>query len=95
MIDNVQNSDNVKNNSLATILVFFTGFIAGAAIGLLYAPNSGAETREKVRKTTTGVKNQTVEFAQQTIGAIKEGVQTLGARQGDDAAHKDENSEET
>lgn len=87
--------DNERNNGLATILAFFTGFIAGAAIGLLYAPNSGAETRETVRKTSTDVKNQTVEFAQQTIGAIKEGVQTLGTRQCDNADCKGENPEET
>ncbi len=72
-----------KNNGLGTILVFFTGFIAGAAIGLLSAPNSGAKTRAQIRKTSTDVKNQTVEFAQQTIGAVKENVQTLGNRQGD------------
>ena len=52
-------SNNEQDNDLATIIVFFTGFIAGAAIGLLYAPNSGAETREKIRRTSTDVKNQT------------------------------------
>ena len=82
-------------NGLATILAFFTGFIAGAAIGLLYAPNSGAETRETVRKTSTDVKNQTVEFARQTIGAVKEGVQTFGTPQGDDADCEAETPEET
>ena len=87
--------NNEGNNGLATILAFFTGFIAGAAIGLLYAPNSGAETREKVRKTSTDVKNQTVEFAQQTIGAIKEGAQTLRSHQGDGTACEDESTEET
>lgn len=88
-------NNNEQNNGLAMLLAFFTGFIAGASIGLLYAPNSGAETREKVRKTSTDVKNQTVEFAQQTIDAVKEGVQTLGTRQGDDAACEGDNPEET
>lgn len=88
-------SNNEQNNGSATIFVFFTGFIAGAAIGLLYAPNSGAETREKVRKTSTDVKNQTVEFAQQTIGAIKEGAQTLRTRQDDVVDNGDETTEET
>lgn len=87
--------NNEGNNGLATILAFFTGFIAGAAIGLLYAPNSGAETREKVRKTSTDVKNQTVEFAQQTIGAIKEGAQTLRSHQDTGAACEGESTEET
>lgn len=88
-------SNNEQNNGLATILAFFTGFIAGAALGLLYAPNSGAETREKVRQTSTDVKNQTVEFAQQTVSAIKEGAQTLRTRQGDATDGEDENTEET
>lgn len=88
-------SNNEQNSGFATILAFFTGVIAGAAIGLLYAPNSGAETREKVRKTSTDVKNQTVEFAQQTIGAIKEGAQTLRTRQGDAPDNEDETTEET
>lgn len=87
-------SDNAQNNSLATTLAFLTGFIAGAAIGLLYAPNSGTKTREKIRKTSTDVKNQTVEFAQQTIGAIKEGVQILDTRQNADAACEDEDEDE-
>lgn len=88
-------SNNEQNNGLAPVLAFFTGFIAGAVIGLLYAPNSGEEIRAKVRKTSTDVKNQTVEFAQQTIGAIKEGVQTLDTRQEAEATCEDENTEAT
>ena len=87
--------NNEQDKGLATILAFFTGFVAGAAIGLLYAPNSGAETREKVRKTSTDVKNQTVEFAQQTLGAIKEGAQTLRSCQSDGTDSGDETTEET
>ena len=88
-------SNNERNNGLATILAFFTGFMAGGVIGLLYAPTSGEETRATVRKTSTDVKNQTVEFAQQTIDAIKEGVQTLDTRQDADVACEDENTEAT
>lgn len=87
-------SNNEQNNGLAPVLAFFTGFIAGAVLGLLYAPQSGTETRAKVRETSTDVRNQTVEFAQQTIGAIKEGVQTLGTRQGTDPTSEDETTEE-
>ncbi len=94
MSNNEQNN-NGQNNGLATVLALFTGFIAGAVMGLLYAPNSGAETRAKVRKTSADVKNQTVEFAQQTIGAIKEGAQTLRPRQSDATDSEDETTEET
>jgi len=88
-------SNSEQNNGLTTIFAFFTGFIAGAAIGLLYAPNSGAKTREKIHKTSTDVKNQTVKFAQQTIGAVKEGVQTLRPCQSDDTDSGDVTTEET
>lgn len=88
-------NDNERNNGLATLVAFFTGFIAGAALGLLYAPNSGAETREKVRKISTDVKNQTVEFAQQTIGAIKEGAQALRPCQDDATDNGNGTTEET
>lgn len=87
-------NSNERNNGLKTILACFTGLIAGAALGLLYAPSRGEETRKKIRSTSTDVKNQAVEFAQQTIGVIKEGIQTFRTRQGDDAPYKGENPEE-
>ncbi len=88
-------NNNEQDNGLAAILAFFTGFIAGATMGLLYAPNSGAETREKVRKASTDVKNQTVEFVEQTIDAVKEGTQTLRTPQADDPNSEEETTEET
>ena len=88
-------SNNEQNSGLAMVLALFTGFIAGTAIGLLYAPYSGEETRAKVRKTSADVKNQTVEFAQQTMGAIKEGVQTLDPRQDTETAGEGEKTEAT
>ena len=88
-------SSNERNNGLTTILACCMGFIAGAALGLLYAPSRGEETRQKIRSTSTDVKNQAVEFAQQTIGAIKEGAQALRTRQDDATDDGDETTEET
>ena len=88
-------SNNEQNMGLSTIVAFFAGFTTGAVLGLLYAPNSGAETRETVRRTSTDVKNQTVEFAHQTINAVKERVQTLGTHQDDATDNGDETTEET
>ncbi len=88
-------SDNEQNNGLATILAFSIGFMAGSVIGLLYAPASGKNTREKLRETSTDVKNQTVAFAQQTIGTIKEGAQTFRPRQSDATDSEDGTTEET
>ena len=87
--------NNEGNNGLKTILACFTGLIAGAALGLLYAPSRGEETRKKIRSTATHVKNQAVEFAQQTVGAIKEGAQTLRPCQDNTTDNGDGMTEET
>ena len=58
-------SNNGQNNGLAMIFAFFTGFMAGAVISLLYAPSSGKETRKKIRDTSVEAKNRTIEFANQ------------------------------
>lgn len=88
-------SSDERNNGLKTILACFTGLIAGAALGLLYAPSRGEETRKKIRSTSTDVKNQVVELAQQTIGAIKGRAQTLRPCQDNTTDNGDETTEET
>lgn len=70
-------SNNGQNNGLAMIFAFFTGFLAGAVLSLLYAPSSGKETREKIRDTSVDAKNRTVELAQQASESAKENVQNL------------------
>ena len=66
-----------KNNGLGMVLAFFTGFMAGAVISLLYAPSSGKETRRKIRDTSIDAKNRTVEFAHQASDSARQGVETL------------------
>ena len=70
-------SNNGQNNGLAVVFAFFTGFMAGAVISLLYAPSSGKETRKKIRDTSIDAKNRTVEFASQASDNAREGVQTI------------------
>lgn len=70
-------SNNGQNNGLAMIFAFFTGFLAGAVLSLLYAPSSGKDTREKIRDTSVDAKNRTVELAQQASESAKENVQNL------------------
>lgn len=57
---------------------FLTGVLTGVAIGLLTAPRSGKETREKLteaaNKQTEGLKeqwNKTVSQAKETLGNVK------------------------
>lgn len=70
-------SNNGQNNGLSMIFAFFTGFLAGAVISLLYAPSPGKEARKKIRDTSVEAKNRTVELAQQASHSAKENVQNL------------------
>lgn len=79
-------SNDGQNNGLAMVFAFFTGFMAGAVISLLYAPSSGKETRQKIRDTSVDAKNRTVELAQQASNSAREGVQTI-VEQGRESVH--------
>jgi gas vesicle protein len=79
-------SNNEQNNGLAVVFAFFTGFMAGAVISLLYAPSSGKETRRKIRETSMEAKNRTVEIANQASDSAREGVQTI-MEQGKESVH--------
>ena len=70
-------SNDGQNNGLGMIFAFFTGFMAGAVISLLYAPSSGKETRQKIRDKSIEAKDRTVEFAQQTSDSARRNAQNL------------------
>ena len=79
-------SNNGQNNGLAMVFAFFTGFMAGAVVSLLYAPGSGKETRQKIRDTSIDAKNRTIELAHQASNSARQGVQTL-VEQGKEGVH--------
>lgn len=79
-------SNNGQNNGLTMVFAFFTGFMAGAVISLLYAPSSGKETRQKIRDTSVDAKNRTIELAHQASDNARQGVQTL-VEQGKESVH--------
>lgn len=70
-------SNNGQNNGLGMIFAFFTGFMAGAVISLLYAPSSGRDTRQKIRDKSVEAKDRTVELAQQTSDSARRSAQHL------------------
>ncbi|RKU37704.1 hypothetical protein C6496_08615 [Candidatus Poribacteria bacterium] len=70
-------SNDGQNNGLGMIFAFFTGFMAGAVISLLYAPTSGRETRQKIRDKSVEAKNRTVELAHQTSESARQSAQHL------------------
>ena len=79
-------SNNGQNNGLTLVFAFFTGFMAGAVVSLLYAPSSGKETRQKIRDTSMDAKNRTVELAHQAASSARQGAQTL-VEQGKESVH--------
>ena len=70
-------SNDGRNNGLTMIFAFFTGFLTGAVISLLYAPAPGKETRQKIKDTSIQAKDKTLEFAQHAGEAAKENVQHI------------------
>lgn len=70
-------SNEGQNNGLGMIFAFFTGFMAGAVISLLYAPGSGKETRQKIRDKSIEARDRTVEFAQETSESARQSAQNL------------------
>ena len=79
-------SNDGQNNGLTIVFAFFTGFMAGAVVSLLYAPSSGKETRQKIRDTSVDAKNRTVEIAHQAADSAREGAQTI-VEQGRESVH--------
>ena len=70
-------SNDGRNNGLTMIFAFFTGFLTGAVISLLYAPAPGKETRQKIKDTSVQAKDKTLEFAQHASEAARENVQHI------------------
>lgn len=70
-------SNDGRNNGLTMIFAFFTGFLTGAVLSLLYAPAPGKETRQKIRDTSIQAKDKTLEIAQQASETAKDNVQQI------------------
>ena len=58
------------------VIVFFSAGVAGALAGLLFAPRSGAETRQKIKKTSS----DTGDKVKEKFEGAKSGVVNLFSR---------------
>lgn len=63
------NDDTTKKCTCGAIGVVVGGLI-GAAVALLYAPQSGRETRKDIKRTARRVKNSTVDLIEDTIDDV-------------------------
>jgi gas vesicle protein len=61
----MRNEDAVKVGA-----AFLIGGAIGAAIALLYAPQSGRETRKDIQRTARRVKNEAVDLVEDTIDRV-------------------------
>jgi gas vesicle protein len=51
---------------------FLVGSLIGAAVALLYAPQSGRETRKDIKKTARRIKKETVYLVEDTVDSIND-----------------------
>ncbi|MBC8234198.1 YtxH domain-containing protein [bacterium] len=56
-------AENGNSSATSMLLAFLAGGLAGFGLGLLFAPLSGRETRERIRSTSQDVKERTIETA--------------------------------
>jgi gas vesicle protein len=54
------------HGSGSVLLSFFLGGIVGAGLALLFAPQSGTETRRKIKDITDDVKGKSGDYVEQT-----------------------------
>jgi gas vesicle protein len=73
----------MKDNTTKIGGAFLIGGMIGAAIGLLYAPKSGRETRKDIAKAARRAKNSTVDLIEDTIDDVNDFVSDLKEKASD------------
>lgn len=66
-------SENRGSSVPDIIFSFLIGGVVGAALGVLFAPASGRETREKIKDTAEKVKNGVIEGYDTVTDRTREG----------------------
>ncbi|MHB8882407.1 MAG: YtxH domain-containing protein [Thermodesulfovibrionales bacterium] len=56
----------------SVLMAFLLGGVVGAGLALLLAPQSGEETRRKIREFTDDVKDKATGFVDQATGKVNE-----------------------
>lgn len=64
----------MKNDGLKILTGFFIGAMGGLLAGLLIAPESGKDTRKKISDTTSKIKHDLQDLAEETLEASKKSI---------------------
>lgn len=59
-------------NNQRTLLALLAGAAAGAALGMLFAPEKGKDTRKKILDSAKKIKDTVKETAEERMNAINE-----------------------
>jgi gas vesicle protein len=63
---------NGNSNATSILLSFLAGGLMGFGLGLLFAPLSGRETRERIQDASQDVKERTIETASKTREKVED-----------------------
>jgi len=77
------NDDTTKTCPCGAIGAVLMGGLIGAAIALLYAPQSGRETRKDIKRTARRVRNSAADLIEDTIDDVNDLANDLKARAAD------------
>ncbi|MCK9582815.1 MAG: YtxH domain-containing protein [Endomicrobiales bacterium] len=73
-----------EKNSAGITLAFILGGLIGAALGVLYAPSSGKETRKRIKNMTGDLIDNAGDFVEnvkeKTINAVEDAKEKLNSK---------------
>ncbi|MBU4267640.1 MAG: YtxH domain-containing protein [Acidobacteria bacterium] len=69
-----------ENTGSKMFFSFLTGTVIGAALALLFAPQSGEKTREQIKDFSGKLGNEVKDFSDKLGGEVREGVEKFSGR---------------
>ena len=66
-----------KSNFPGIFAGMLIGGLAGAAVMLLLAPQSGEDTRKQIRKSSIGLRNRTTEMVEDSVAQVRTGAKKI------------------
>lgn len=66
----------MSSNTGQTILALITGAIVGAGVGILFAPDKGSKTRDKIGKEAKRAQKNANKKYQETMGVLSDKAQS-------------------